>query len=60
MRWNLCPVSGAGLAVGRRNSLIRAHSTPQQCPKAFTGVAAKKVGYSNSIFFLWTFRSPMT
>lgn len=35
MRCNLCPVSGAGLTLGRRSSLIRVHSIPHQCPKAF-------------------------
>lgn len=60
MRCNLGPVSGAGLALGRRSSLILVHCTPYQCPKAFTGVAAEKVGYPNSITFPWTSGSSMS
>lgn len=44
----------------RRSSLIFAHSTPHQCPKAFIGAAAEKLGYPNSVIFPWTFGSSIS
>lgn len=59
MKCNLCPMPGTGLALSRRSSLIFVHSSPHQCPKAFPGVAAEKLGYPNSIIFPETFGSSM-